>query len=317
MHGPDSRVGMNGHILHSPAEGNAAFELERYRHRNRVSRRLLCAFLAWLTVFGTGMAIPSKPFRDLLVSSCFDLSEKRPPQPVVRATPIATVIANLLVPRTTTAGSDTSASPAEKRTLSRAEFALLAIPLLVIVLMTFTPTNLLLLTVFGALLGAYVSQRRSLDAKVANRQDHSSAAVPQDTGQVYATTAIVSGMCVFLGVAAGFIVIQGEVKWDVDRPDLYLRLSAFATLFAIVSGWNPMFLHDLTAGLRKPWGAGSSQTTTAASTVAVTQGAGGATPLQRTEVAATTVIEMKQPNVPSGKVDEGSRLDPGRRAQDG
>lgn len=222
-------------------------------------RRLVVAFLAWLAVFGAGMAIPSKPFRDLLVSSCFALSE-HPAEPLTPApaakTPWTASLAALFAPRAASApaAEPIQAPPKSKpRILEGWTLALLAVPLMVVILITFTPTNLLLLTVFGALLGAYVVQRwdEARRERLSRGGMDASAVLPQQHKErVYATTAVVCGLCVFLGVAAGFIVIQGEVKWDTDRPDLYLRLAAFATLFAIVSGANPDFMKLIVARFR-------------------------------------------------------------------
>src|SRR5262249_6853640 len=36
-------------------------------------RGLIITFLAWVAVFGVGMSVPSQPFRDLVVTSCFAL----------------------------------------------------------------------------------------------------------------------------------------------------------------------------------------------------------------------------------------------------
>ncbi len=223
-------------------------------------RRLIIAFLAWLGVFLVGLSVPSKPFRDLIIASCFNYGYP----PTVAGTARASSSASdgsSSVPAAKTGSThdsrkdDTKASP-PARVLSLGVLVLWLIPILLAILVSFTPTNLLLLCVLGALLGAYAVQLLpgTLDTSNEPNATRGNEGQRPDSSRrpslPLATAAVLHGLCVFLGVASGLFIVQGQIKWDEQEPSMYLRLAAVATLFSVVAGSNPNFLRQLAAAFK-------------------------------------------------------------------
>jgi hypothetical protein len=231
-----------------------SFEL-RYQP---AKHRLMFTAIAWLLVFGTGMTIPSKPVRDVIVQSFFAWGYEAPS---AQSNALETLGPPAVVP----SGSIVIAKPTTTpRSLPMETLVPRLWYLLPLVLLSFTPTNILVLCILGSLLGAYSMQlhlaTNTLEKRAAVLLTQSPSGTPAQSGcshcpliiapRVSAPSAILNGLCVFLGVASGVIVVQGEIQWDIESPGLYLRLVAVATLFAVVAGANPDFLRQLASAFR-------------------------------------------------------------------
>jgi hypothetical protein len=167
---------------------------------------LAVSIFMWFLIFGAGVAIPSQPYRDLLVNSSFSLAGSQAPIP-------------------------------GQLTLTGWNMAL--IPLVfVVIIISFTPTNLVLMCCSGAMAGAYANQ--SIFIKHRRIQD-----IKPDDLPVPGITAMLHGLCVYLGIVGGLIVVQGAISFDSKDPNQYMRLAAVATLFSVVAGTNRFFLRDV------------------------------------------------------------------------
>ncbi|MBX3383463.1 MAG: hypothetical protein KF864_08140 [Phycisphaeraceae bacterium] len=272
--------------------------------------KLIIAFLMWLLIFGVGLTIPSKPWRDVIVASCFKNLEQ-PAAPVicqrniqqVASAPLNavatghrpeevgqtahsetqsgghnhhlagckncaecyTAMCAMLAPLTSGCVSNgvagcrlendeyaqaataflTKFMQARQQTQSKNGSPMIlpfwqlivCFPFyLAVIILSFTPTNLLMLCVFGSVLGTYgIRLLRPNVTAVAHLRSG---------------TAVLHGLCVYLGIAAGLIVVQGELQFDVAEPTLYLRLSATATLLSVAAGANPYFLRNVASLFR-------------------------------------------------------------------
>jgi hypothetical protein len=164
---------------------------------------LALSIFMWFLLFGAGVAIPSQPYRDLLVNSSYSLAGSQAPIP-------------------------------GQLTLTGWNMALAPLVFVVIVI-SFTPTNLVLLCCTGAMAGAYANQ--SVFVKSRRMQD-----IKHDDLPVPGITAMLHGLCVYLGIVGGLIVVQGAISFDSKDPNQYMRLAAVATLFSVVAGTNRNFL---------------------------------------------------------------------------
>jgi hypothetical protein len=199
-------------------------------------------FFGWLAVFAAGVTIPSEPYREVVVRTCYTLGESQSLQapssePTVRA-----------------AGSEeaTATPPAKPagnyRPLKGWELVLLPL-LIVTIFVAYTPTNLVLLCTFGAMLGAFAFRIAS-ELRLKESNGRRTPASRPDEGFPPTVTAMVHGLCVFLGIIGGLIVIQGSLKFDSSAPDLYFRVAAVATLFSIAAGTNKHFIRDVTKAFK-------------------------------------------------------------------
>ncbi|MGD1915008.1 MAG: hypothetical protein ACFCBV_02305 [Phycisphaerales bacterium] len=253
----------------------------------RTQSLMLTAFSTWLLVFSLGLAIPSQPLRDIVVVSIFNLRdgeafEKYEEDARKR---------KLMQESARTQGQDNEQqveevqsandSPGEPAKPSNAEATADPGParplrgmtwcwlpvLLVAIALTSTPTNLVLLCVSGALIGAScirmvqnglpatrnASRSGSMDSDDGDLDSETDSVSSDDAEStdidsdrdVPVITAVVNGLSVYLAIAAGLIVVQGNVVFDTTIPDLYIRLASAATLFSIVAGTNRFFVHDL------------------------------------------------------------------------
>lgn len=230
---------------------------------NPFKRRLLVAFLVWLSVFGVGLSVPSEPFRSILVESCFEFGFPRD----------SVENQEIRQKEKEKAEKDAQNSNAKQKlhaqVMPLSKLAVWFLPILLAIFVTFTPTNLMLLCVFGSLLGAYAAQLmpggiHGTVSAADNELASDSQRAPfgkSPRGRPLATTAVLNGLCVFLGISSGLIVIQGDIKWDSDVPDLYLRLAAVSTLFSVAAGSNPDFLRHLVAAFKPFTGGGSPEHT--------------------------------------------------------
>jgi hypothetical protein len=158
----------------------------------------------WLTTFAIGVAVPSPPFRNRLVEYGLSFGPDKVGGKVE-------ITSNLSFPK--------------------------ALAYLATVFVSFTPTNVAILCVLGALLGAKAKAKETNRASATK----SEARKPVETVALPA----LNGLCVFLALLTGQIVVQGELKWDDTAPNMYFRLAATATLFSVIAGTNPNFISDL------------------------------------------------------------------------
>lgn len=220
-------------------------------------------FICWLGLFALGVAVPSQPFRDVLVSIIAEIKVASgftgsplspapvpsPPGPAPLG--LAAGSAGPMTVRSASFDAPLPVSSSLAPTQARAEAPLAnpstrwawpvciaaLIPLLLAFFVTFTPTNLLLLCCCASALGALVV--RQLPAAFGRSAEANPlVAVPT-------VIAMLHGLIVFAGAVAGLIVVQGEFKWDQTRGDLYLRLAATVTIISIAAGTNPHFVRDL------------------------------------------------------------------------
>lgn len=199
---------------------------------------LTLALAGWMLVFTAGVSIPSEPFRKLIVNSSFALA---PDAPAVAATPVET-----------SEEATPAAAPAQPARLRGWEWFLVPV-LLLLILVSYTPTNLIMLCCLGAASGAYAVRSLSYLKTAGDpplTPPHNNGATPNadPTGASVAVpglTAMIHGLCVYLAIVGGLIVVQGQIMFDRAAPDLYLRLSAVATLFSVVAGTNRDFIRDV------------------------------------------------------------------------
>jgi hypothetical protein len=158
----------------------------------------------WLTTFAIGVAVPSLPFRNRLIEYGLSFG----PDKVGGKVEISS---NLSLPK--------------------------ALAYLATVFVSFTPTNVAILCVLGALLGAKAKARE-------NRRARATQIEARKSVETVALPAL-NGLCVFFALLTGQIVVQGELKWDDTAPNMYFRLAATATLFSVIAGTNPHFISDL------------------------------------------------------------------------
>jgi hypothetical protein len=189
---------------------------------------MFISFVGWFFVFIAGVAIPSQPYRDLLVASSFGVAaaaDTPPPAVPANATPTT--------PPATTTPAPAAATPPPRLT----GWHLLWMPAVIVVIgLSYTPSNLVLLCSLGAVLGSYAI--RSLAEANPSHAQRLPMHVPP-------LTAMLHGLCVYLGMVGGLIIVQGSVQFDSKDPTMYLRLSAVATLFSVIAGTNRHFIHDV------------------------------------------------------------------------
>ncbi|MDX2148107.1 MAG: hypothetical protein SFZ23_11360 [Planctomycetota bacterium] len=211
------------------------------------------AFLGWFMVFSVGMLVPSQPFRDFVVSV-----SKAVYQPRASAAQPAGTGGPATTPATPPEGDRASAATASALALPNLPRGMawhlpLAVGSLVASMVVSTPTNLVLLCVFGAMMGAYALRLHGQQRAAQDRAARSGMTAPDPLpiafaspgASVPAAKAILHGVCVFLGIVGGLIVVQGDLKFDVDAPTLYLRVAGIATLFSVIAGANPNFIRDI------------------------------------------------------------------------
>ncbi|MDX2146362.1 MAG: hypothetical protein SFZ23_02470 [Planctomycetota bacterium] len=136
-----------------------------------------------------------------------------------------------------------------------------------VVLMVYTPTNLLMLCVASALIGCLGRTATSVDdisAALLKRfkmhgvetessrgskftmADAPSAASVTSPGWLLApaVSAVTWGFFIYLVVISGIVVVTGEPFQDTS-PDQYLRLAGSTSILAFVVGWRPQILTAL------------------------------------------------------------------------
>lgn len=205
----------------------------KLRAENSPLYHMFMSFVGWFLVFLAGVAIPSQPYRDIVVNSSFGLTEVVSPTTTAKPPSAQS-------PAPAAASDAPSPVPAPQQA-RMSGLGLLLIPLLILVIgISYTPSNLVLLCCFGAMLGSYAI--RSLAE--ANATPHGQAPL-KEVVHVPPLTAMLHGLCVYLGMVGGLIVVQGQVAFDSKDPNMYLRLSAVATLFSVIAGTNRHFIHDI------------------------------------------------------------------------
>ncbi|MEQ9617071.1 MAG: hypothetical protein RLN60_03455 [Phycisphaerales bacterium] len=155
--------------------------------------------------------------------------------------------------------------------------------LVAVIFLTYTPLNLAILCTSGAMVGSYASRTRLIRSDYRSRKDevpieeerheqqpgsgesvqerspdaqidtaNGSASVDEQITSLSGCQAAVHGLCVYLALYAGLIVIQGTPEFDTQESGQYERLAAFATLLSVFAGANTEFLQ----GLRERFGRG-------------------------------------------------------------
>jgi hypothetical protein len=210
-------------------------------------------FFCWLGVFAMGVSVPSEPFRRMVVSTCYEFGEVATVGPSTAPTPPASQPAQNEHAR---AVDPPKPPPPAVYTLKGWELLLMPL-VLVVIFLSYTPTNLVMLCIFGSMLGSLAfrvaAERCKVPEEVKNRRVNIKG--HRGAGTIEAeypptVTAMVHGLCIFLGIIGGLIVIQGNLKFDSAEPDLYFRVAAAATLFSIAAGTNKNFIRDLTKAFR-------------------------------------------------------------------
>ena len=278
------------------------FSLRLVKYDTPPRAKLLVVFICWLAIYLIGLSVPSAPWRNLLVNSSFNAAVKPPPAPTRRTTTLPTnpaapaipvpdidkqtsdMVLALLRTDVTTLDADQErryralaksmsqtlleASKSEEQTkeaivLKGWQLVFAYIPLLCLIFLSFSPTNIALLCVTGAMIGANVHRKLFSSPQDCCKKSPASEDPPATDGPSVASKksekpeaseshrvegpliddglAAMHGLCVYLAIYAGLLVIQGNIAFDVEAPDLYLRLSAFATLVSILAGANPQF----------------------------------------------------------------------------
>jgi hypothetical protein len=196
-----------------------------------LDKRSTLVIILWLATFSVGMAVPSSPFRNRLVEygTSFGPAKAAGENKTTPSSPgFWVVVLGLANPPSTKAKAIES---------NLGYWG--ALGCLLVVFISFTPTNTAILCILGSMLGAKAKADGHLDhpdAETANGGAVSAVGVASPS---------LNGLCVFLALLAGQIVVQGDLKWDDAAPNMYFRLAATATLFSVMAGTNPHFLSDL------------------------------------------------------------------------
>ncbi len=224
------------------------------------------AVLAWSGLFATGLTIPSQPYRDYLraYAGKWDPMQNGHGPRLAEDPPAGSPTSN----------HATSLQITEdfKLTFSRSVAALL------IALLCYTPTNVVLMCMVSSTIGSVGVRlaRRQAPASDKNGQADKDAAAtttekvavddgnnltsiaendaidkpaangkPADDTEQTRGVGAVPGLCVFLLLTSGMILIDGVDNWINTTPDFYGKFAATASLFSIAAGMNPSFMQDL------------------------------------------------------------------------
>jgi hypothetical protein len=197
---------------------------------------------AWVVFFALGAIINSQPYRDLLNAASVH-TESAPA--AVPATGDATGAPAATMPPSPPADPGAQLARTKKNIGELFSFATLFA--LLVVVITFTPPNLAILSSLAAVVGAagrwmtdgeYVETGRPAEEKNAGSGGLRTWASGVLVG------ALMRGFFVYLAILSGLLVLISE-PFENPSPGQYVRLAGTCSLFCFIVGWQPGILAGL------------------------------------------------------------------------